>query len=80
MCRCSAQVPKVLILLPNPKSVEMLENQSEFANVLWIIYEKSAMKFYIRDVNIILSDTKKLRAKLECMTTQINSLCNGTLE
>lgn len=47
----------------------MLQNQIELGDVLWIIYEKSAMKFFIRDVKAILGETNKLKSKLECMTT-----------
>ena len=48
--------------------------------VLWLIYEKSAMKFYIRDLYQILGETKRLKGKLEGTASSIENLCNSTLE
>lgn len=58
----------------------MLQNQQEFGDVLWIIYERSAQKFFIRDVKMILAETSKLKNRLENVATQVTSLCRGTLE
>ena len=47
----------------------------ELAEVLQIIYDKSAFKYYMKEVKLTLSETFRLRGKLEGTATQVSSLC-----
>jgi hypothetical protein len=58
--------------------VEMIENQRELADVMWIVYENSAMKFYIKEVKATLQDNRRLESKLENMCNSIMNICSGT--
>ena len=52
----------------------------ELAEVLQIIYDKSAFKYYMKEVKLTLSETLRLRGKLEGTATQVSSLCQGTID
>ena len=45
-----------------------------------VIYDRSAFKFEIKRLADILSETKKLKSKLEGKSLQITSLCQGSLD
>ncbi|TNV76175.1 hypothetical protein FGO68_gene6777 [Halteria grandinella] len=64
----------------NQTCFEMIRNQKEFGDVIWTIYEHSAMKFYIKDVRTILQDTSRLQSRLEGTASQLTNLCQTTLE
>ena len=55
--------------------IELLSNQMELAEVLQIIYDKSAFKYYMKEVKLTLNETLRLRGKLEGTATQVSSLC-----
>ena len=57
-------------------ALEMLDNQQLLADSIWILYENSAMKYYVRELKASLSqDLLRIRDKLKTQHNLIAAYC-----